>query len=93
MRNHVQRDWGILKKRFPILHVGTFHPIRNQIKIPATAAIFHNVIKMHGGDEAWLDDQHDNIDLADYVNLPNGDDNHVEYNEQENCILGNNLRD
>jgi hypothetical protein len=48
---------------------------------------------MHGGDEAWLDDQHDNIDPADYVNLPNGDDNHVEYNEQENCILGNNLRD
>jgi hypothetical protein len=39
------------------------------------------------------DDQHDNIDPADYVNLPNGDDNHVEYNEQDNYILGNNLRD
>jgi hypothetical protein len=93
MRNHVERCWGILKKRFPILHVGTFHPIRNQIKIPAAAAIFHNVIKMHGGDEAWLDDQPHNIDPADYVNLPNDDDNQEDNNEQENYIQGNNLRD
>ncbi|KAM0860738.1 hypothetical protein ACQ4PT_046348 [Festuca glaucescens] len=65
LRNHVERDWGILKKRFPILHVGAFHPIRNQIKIPAAAAVFHNIIKMRGGDEALLDDLPDNIDPAD----------------------------
>ena len=93
MRNHVERFWGILKKRFPILKVGTLHPIRNQIKIPAAAAVFHNIIKMHGGDEAWLEDQLDNIDLADYVILPNDDDNHEDNNEQEDYIQGNNLRD
>lgn len=89
LRNHVERDWGILKKRFPILHVGTFHPIRNQIKIPAAAAVFHNIIRMHGGDDALLDDLPDNIDPADYVILPNGDENHEDINEQEKYILTN----
>ena len=95
MRNHVERDWGILKKRYPILRVGTFHPIRNQIKIPAATAIFHNIIKMHGGDEAWLEEGwlDDIIDPATFVNLPNDDDNQANDDEQENHIQGNNLRD
>jgi hypothetical protein len=50
LRNHIERLLGILKKRFSILNVGTFHPITNQVKILAAAAIFHNIIKMHNGD-------------------------------------------
>jgi hypothetical protein len=64
IRNHIERILGILKKRFSILNVGTFHPITNQVKIPVAAAIFHNIIKMHNGDEEWLDNQEDNIDPA-----------------------------
>jgi hypothetical protein len=30
LRNHVERTLGVLKKRFPILKVGTFHKIKNQ---------------------------------------------------------------
>ncbi|XP_034571864.1 protein ANTAGONIST OF LIKE HETEROCHROMATIN PROTEIN 1-like [Setaria viridis] len=45
LRNHIERAFGVLKKRFPILKVGTFHPIENQIKIPAAAAVFHNLIR------------------------------------------------
>jgi hypothetical protein len=94
MRNHVERVLGILKKRFPILNVGTFHQPENQVKIPAAAAIFHNIIKMHDGDEEWLDDPQDNIDPATFVNLPDGDgDNLQENNILENNQQGNNLRD
>ena len=44
--------------------------MRNQVKIPAASAILHNIIKMHNGDEEWLDNQPDNIDPADFVDLP-----------------------
>jgi hypothetical protein len=94
MRNHVERVLGILKKQFPILNVGTFHQPKNQVKIPAAAAIFHNIIKMHDGDEEWLDDPQDNIDPATFVNLPDGDGGNLQENNiLENNQQGNNLRD
>jgi hypothetical protein len=94
MRNHVERLLGILKKRFPILNVASFHQLENQVKIPAAAAIIHNIIKMHDGDEDWLDnEEEDNIDPRTYVNLPNDGDNVQENNFLENNIQGNNLRD
>ncbi|KAM0899840.1 hypothetical protein ACQ4PT_021038 [Festuca glaucescens] len=94
MRNHVERILGILKKRFHILNVASFHQLENQVKIPAAAAIIHNIIKMHDGDEEWLDnEEEDNIDPRTYVNLPNDGDNLQENNFLENSIQGNNLRD
>lgn len=86
--NHVERSLGILKKRFPILHVGTLHSIENQVKLPAAAAVLHNIIKMQNGDETWLDNQPDNIAPNDFVDLPNGDENNYGNNG-----LGNTLRD
>jgi len=65
-----------LKKRFPILKIGTHHPIENQVKIPAAAVIFHNLIRMYNGDEGWLDHQPDNIPPEDFVDLPEGDDHY-----------------
>jgi hypothetical protein len=44
LHNHIERAIGVLKKKFPILKVGTFHPIQNQIKIAATVD-FHNIIR------------------------------------------------
>jgi hypothetical protein len=74
---------------FPILKVGTNHTLENQVKLPAAAAILHNIIRLHKGDESWLDNQRDNIPPANYVDLPDGDppQNHQVNNE------GNNLRD
>lgn len=57
LRNHIERAIGVLKKRFPIMKVGTFHPIENQIKIAAAAVAFHNIIRGQNGQEGWLDDQ------------------------------------
>ena len=76
LRNHIERALGVFKKRFPILKVGTHHPIESQTKIPAAAAVFHNLIRRLNGDEAWLDQQPDYIQPEDYVDLPDGDDNY-----------------
>ncbi|CAN6329533.1 unnamed protein product [Urochloa humidicola] len=73
LRNHVERALGVLKKRFPILKVATFHTLENQVQIPIAAAVFHNLIKLYHGDEEWLDHEPDNIDQSNFVALPNGD--------------------
>jgi hypothetical protein len=90
LRNHIERAFGVLKKRFPILKVGTFHPIENQIKIPAAAAVFHNIIRGHNRDEGWMNHQPNNINREDYVELPEGDNNYP--NEVESND-GNTIRD
>ena len=87
LRNHIERAIGILKKRFQILKVGTHHPIESQIKIPAAAAVFHNIIRCLNGDENWLDHQPTYIPESDHVDLPQGDDNH------QNDVQSLNLQD
>ncbi|WVZ71578.1 LOW QUALITY PROTEIN: hypothetical protein U9M48_020150, partial [Paspalum notatum var. saurae] len=88
LRNHVERTLGVLKKRFSILKVATFHKINNQVKIPVATSIFHNIIQSMKGDEQWLDDQPDNIQPQNFVDLPDGD----QVNDQNN-VQGNNLTD
>ncbi|XP_062202680.1 uncharacterized protein LOC133905010 [Phragmites australis] len=90
LRNHIERAIGVLKKRFPILKVGTFYPIESQIKIPAAAVAFHNIIRGQNGQEGWLDDQPTNISPVNYVDVPEGDDNYP--NDLESSD-GSTLRD
>jgi hypothetical protein len=84
----VERALGVLKKRFPILKVTTFHKLKNQVKIPITTAIFHNIIKTLDGDEEWLDDQPDNINPSNFIALSDGE----KVNDPESA-QGNTLRD
>jgi hypothetical protein len=58
------------------------------VKIPAAAAVLHNIIRSLNGDEEWLDNQPDNISPQNLVDLPDGDQD----NNQGN-VQGNNLRD
>ena len=90
LRNHIERAIGVLKKKFPILKVGTFHPIENQIKIAAAAIAFHNIIRGQNGDEGWLDNQLDHISPSQYVDVPGGDNNYP--NDAESSD-GSTLRD
>ncbi|WVZ83983.1 hypothetical protein U9M48_031069 [Paspalum notatum var. saurae] len=76
LRNHIERVFGVLKKRFSILKVGTFYPIETQIKIPAAVTVFHNVIRGLNGREDWLDNQPNHINPSDYVDSPEGDNNY-----------------
>ena len=43
LRNHVERTLGVLKKRFSILKVTTFHKLKNQVKLPIAAAIYFTI--------------------------------------------------
>jgi hypothetical protein len=88
LRNHVERALGVLKKRFPILKIATFHTLENQVQIPVAAAIFHNLIRAFHGDEVWLDHQPDVIDPALFVALPTG-----EQTNDPGTVEGNILRD
>jgi hypothetical protein len=86
LRNHVERTLGVLKKRFPILKVATFHKLKNQVKIPIAAAIFHNLIREMEGDELWLDDQPNNINPIHFVDLPSGDQGNAASSEEGNAL-------
>jgi hypothetical protein len=88
LKNHVEQTLGVLKKRFPILKVATFHTLENQVKIPMDVAIFHNLIRSLHGDEEWLDHQPDVIDPKQFVSLPDGDE--INY---PGTAEGNTLRD
>jgi hypothetical protein len=88
LRNHVEKALCVIKKRFPILKVATFHKIENQAKLPLAAAALHNLIHSLNGDEKWLENDLGNINPQNFVNLPNGD----QANDEGN-VEGNNLRD
>jgi len=88
LRNHAERILGVLKKRFPILKVATFHALENQVKIPVAAAILHNLIRSLNRDEHWLDDQPENIEPENFVELPSDDQSNG-----QGSVQGNALRD
>jgi hypothetical protein len=90
LRNHIERSIGVLKKRFPILKVGTFYPIETQVLIPSAAVSFHNMIRGLNGEDGWLDQHPTNINSSQFVELPEGDSNY-QYSSQSNA--GNALRD
>jgi hypothetical protein len=81
---------GVLKKSFPILKAGTFHPIQNQIKIVVAVVAFHNIIRGQNGEEGWLDYQPDHISPSHCVEVPEGDNN---YSNDLDSTDGSNLRD
>lgn len=82
----MERTLGVIKKRFPILKVATFHTLKNQVKIPVAAAILHNIIRYLDGDEEWLDDQPDNIDPTNFIALPDGEQNNDPGNAEGNAL-------
>jgi hypothetical protein len=72
----------------PIRKVATFHKLENQVKIPITASIIHNIIKSIDGDVKWLDDQPGNINPTNFIALPDG-----EQANDSSSAQGNTLRD
>jgi hypothetical protein len=44
LRNAVERVFGILKKRFPILSVGVWYPFPMQVRMVYVAVLLHNFI-------------------------------------------------
>ncbi|XP_039137082.1 uncharacterized protein LOC120274601 [Dioscorea cayenensis subsp. rotundata] len=74
LRNHVERIIGILKMRFPILKVATFHPINSQTDIVVAACMLHNFIRIHNGTDVVEDFDNE----AEETIVPNGDESYGE---------------
>ncbi|KAJ0965322.1 hypothetical protein J5N97_026460 [Dioscorea zingiberensis] len=74
LRNHIERIIGILKMRFSILKVATFHPIDSQTDIVVAACVLHNFIRIHNG----TDIVEECNDEAEETIVPNGDDTYGE---------------
>jgi hypothetical protein len=60
--------------------------LKNQVKLPIAVDIFHNLIRKMEGDEEWLDDQPDNINPADFVDLPSGDQGNAARSAQGSAL-------
>lgn len=55
VRNVVERVFGLLKGRFPILKVAPHYPIDTQVKIVIACCILHNHIIGFDHDESFID--------------------------------------
>jgi hypothetical protein len=84
-----------LKKRFSILRIGSHYPVNQQVDISVVCCVVHNFICLHNGDMLWPNNSHDEIDLDQIVDVPNGDHNyngdiHIFNNSRE---VGNQKQD
>ena len=56
LRNVIERCFGVLKARFPILKMMPNYPVRRQRQIPTACCTIHNFIRMqHGTDRLFGD--------------------------------------
>ena len=55
LRNVIERCFGVLKARFPILKLMPSYPIRRQRLIPIACCTIHNFIRMQNGADTLFD--------------------------------------
>lgn len=66
LRNVIERVFGVIKKRFPMLVIAPMYPICVQIDIFLAIIVLHNFIRMSGkgDDEILLSYVHDQSDVS-----------------------------
>lgn len=92
LRNVVERAFGVLKKRFPIIASGTepTYGIKTQNRIIISCCILHNYLMMVDPDEELLVEVDEEIGNQ---SAPQNVDAHLGDNEnEEHTHLGENLR-
>lgn len=86
-RNAVERAFGILKARFPILTKMSSYSFERQVKIVKSCFMIHNFIKLNQGYEDEFDDWYDD-------NVCDDDDNNLQLGDDDNDAQGaDDLRD
>jgi hypothetical protein len=78
LRNHVERIIGVLKMCFPILKCASYYSIETQRDIVLAGCVLHNFIKFNDGSEQWLNEDNMQVNPADIVDIPEGDENCIE---------------
>lgn len=88
LRNVIERSFGVLKKRFPILCYMTNYPVETQIEIVYATVTVHNFIRIYQS----IPDKFDAYDDQDEGEA--NDDNIIEdeFNGEQNLLRRNDLR-
>lgn len=70
LRNVVERCFGLLKQRFPILHYGMpRYKLKHQVQIVLACCALHNYIRMSDDDEGLFNNEEDNSADAETTNF------------------------
>jgi hypothetical protein len=59
LRNAIERIFGVLKKRFPILKESTSYPLRTQVRLVNVTCILHNFIRSAVGGDDFVYDEYE----------------------------------
>ncbi|XP_020253243.1 putative nuclease HARBI1 isoform X1 [Asparagus officinalis] len=66
LRNVIERCFGVLKKRFPILRDMPSYSLRKQKYIALACCVIHNVIRMHdSGDPLFVEFENEDVELEE----------------------------
>jgi hypothetical protein len=78
-RNVIERIFGVLKRRFRILHIAPEYNLEVQARIPVALSALHNFIRIHDPEEGSLSDIHNHLEL----NGADGNDDRIEVEVRE----------
>ena len=59
LRNAIERVFGVIKKRFPILKNTSSHSFDTITDVIIACCILHNFIHIHSNGEDWIDEEYD----------------------------------
>ena len=95
LRNVIERCFGVLKARFPILKQMPPYPMRTQTYIPIACCTIHNFIKLHAHQDLLFHEFNDELLIIDDDNVQNvGSNTQMSINVRQNeAMLLDQVRD
>ena len=86
LRNVIERTYGIVKARFPILRdMPSGYSLNTQISLVLTSFLIHNFIRINQDDDDNLNDIHDNMNEGFNGGI-DGDGNELDVDEEEHGV-------
>jgi hypothetical protein len=70
LRNAIERIFGILKKRFPVLVASMQYPYQFQVSLVIALCVVHNFIRRHGGAEDYFNQMQVETESLNVVKNP-----------------------
>ncbi|XP_019157340.1 PREDICTED: uncharacterized protein LOC109153896 [Ipomoea nil] len=75
LRNVIERCFGLLKARFPILKYIHGYPLRRQVQIPIACCAMHNFIRMHDAmDQLFTEYEREDMEMPSSSGSNGGND-------------------
>jgi hypothetical protein len=85
-RNVIERILGVLKKRFPILDLGSDYPFDTQIDLVLALAALHNFIRQNSPESEFTEWENTDDDREDSMHEDDGNQN-IYYGPEEHAAV------